>query len=344
MIKRTLEISQQPFHLAVKNDQLQLLDKEAVQSVRATVPCEDLGLLLVEHAGTTYSHPALLRLLHYGAAVVLCGPDHLPAGMLLPLGDHTEIVSRLRLQIAAAKPLRKQLWSQIVRAKIRAQAANLPAGSAVRSRLLEMARELRSGDPQNVESQAARSYWSVWLHSNGINPTDKMNQGGADVSPANSQGGADVSSAIGDTLNNLLAAAADFRRDPAGLPPNNLLNYGYAVMRAAVARAVVSAGLHPSLGLHHRNRSNAFCLADDLVEPLRPIVDARVRDLYLEGQADLIPPVKAALLELLTAPVRVGDDVGPLMVALHRYAASLVRCLEGAEKSLAIPVLELEKC
>lgn len=326
MIKRTVEISQQPCHLAVRNDQLLLLDKEDYQTTRATIPCEDLGLLLVEHAGTTYSHPALLRLLHYGAAVVLCGPDHLPAGMLLPLGEHTEIVSRLRLQIAAAKPLRKQLWSQIVRAKIRAQAANLAQGDAVRSRLLEMARELRSGDPQNVEAQAARSYWGVWLHSNGPSP------GGAGAPPA-----------IGDSVNSLIAAA-DFRRDPAGLPPNNLLNYGYAIMRAAVARAVVSAGLHPALGLHHRNRSNAFCLADDLVEPLRPIVDARVRELFLDGQTDLLPPVKAALLELLTAPVRVSDDVGPLMVALHRYAASLVRCLEGADKTLAIPVLELEKC
>jgi CRISP-associated protein Cas1 len=326
MIKRTVEISQQPCHLAIKNDQLLLLDKEDCQTARASIPCEDLGLVLVEHAGTTYSHPALLRLLHHGAAVVLCGPDHLPAGMLLPLGEHTEVVSRLRLQIAAGKPLRKQLWSQIVRAKIHAQADNLASGSAVRSRLLEMARELRSGDPQNVEAQAARSYWGVWLLSDG------NGNGGAGVPPA------ECSALIHPTN------IADFRRDPVGLPPNNLLNYGYAVVRAAVARALVSAGLHPALGLHHRNRSDAFCLADDLVEPLRPIVDARVRELFYDGQTELLPPAKAALLELLTAPVRIDDSVGPLMVALHRYAASLVRCLEGAEKNLAIPVLELEKC
>lgn len=301
MIKRTVEISQQPAHLTVRNEQLLLLrkDGDGQPAPQASIPCEDIGLVLVEHAGTTYSHAALERLLHHGAALVICGKDHLPAGILLPLGEHTQIVPRLHQQIAVSKPLRKQLWKQIVQAKIRAQAANLPSGSATRSKLLGLARQVRSGDPSNVEAQAAKVYW-----------------GGC---------------------RNLLDDPA-FRRDPAGAVPNSMLNYGYAVLRAAVARALVAAGLHPTLGIHHHHRANAFALADDLLEPLRPIVDDRVREMVRSDQTDLTPPIKAALLELLTLRVRTGTETGPLLVALHRYVASLVHCLEREAKRLEIPV------
>ena len=296
MIKRTIEISQQPVHLTVRNEQLLLLAKDEHRTPQASIPCEDIGVVLIEHAGTTYSHAALDRLLHHGAAVVICGHDHLPAGMLLPVGEHTQVVTRLRQQIALRKPLGKQLWKQLVQAKIRAQADNLTEQRAARSCLLALARSVRSGDPTNVEAQAARVYWQAWLNDPG------------------------------------------FRRSPAGPPPNNLLNYGYAVMRAAVARAVVAAGLIPALGIQHRHRANAFCLADDLVEPLRPLVDVRVRELHNDGYAELIPPAKTALLELLVTQVRTGGESGPLMVHLHRMVASLVRCYQGESRILDIPV------
>lgn len=301
MIKRTVEISQEPLHLTVKHDQLLLLAHDEQRTLRASIPCEDIGVVLVEHPGTTYSQPALDTLMRFGASLVICGRDHLPNGVLLPLSEHTEVVWRINDQISLRKPLRKQLWQQIVR-EIRAQAANLPQDAPARSQLLELARRVRSGDPSNVESQAARVYWRHWL---------------------------------GDP---------SFRRDPDGAPPNNMLNYGYAVMRAAVARALVSAGLLPVLGIQHANRSNAFCLADDLVEPLRPLVDARARRLYRESQTELTPPAKAALLELLTLRVRLKEQSGPLMVMLHRMVASFVRCLEGADSRLSIPVAEPVEC
>jgi len=304
MIKRTLEISREPAHLAVRLDQLLIrrrdTDAEADGQTTPSIPCEDIGVVIVDHPSTTYSHAALVRLMDYGGVVVLCGRDHLPVGMLLPMVRHTEVVWRIQAQINVARPLRKQLWKQIVVAKVRAQAVNIPPGSSARSRLLALAREVRSGDPTNVEAQAARIYWSAWL---------------------------------GD-----LAAAADFRRDPDKPGINAFLNYGYAVLRAAVARAIVAAGLHPTLGIRHANRSDAFCLADDLVEPIRPLVDARVRHLWREGRETLDQSAKAALLALLTAPVRVGDQSGPLMVGLHRTVASLVRCYEGATRRLLLPV------
>jgi len=319
VIKRTIEISQRPVHLTVKAQQLLIQDREGDRAILASAPCEDIGILLVEHCGTTYTHAALTALLSHDAAVVFCGRDHLPAGLLLPIGEHTQVVWRLHSQLAASKPLKKRLWRQIVQTKIRAQAANLLDGSLVRSRLLGMARRVRSGDPDNLEAQAARAYWAAWRDT---------------LCTADAHGlipcGADCGTGV--------SPVKSFHRDPDGPAPNNLLNYGYAVMRAAVARAIVSAGLLPTLGLKHVSRSNAFCLADDLVEPLRPMVDATVRELVRAGQTELDPATKRGLLELLTAEVTTGDQSGPLMVALHAMIASFVRCLEGDGKELDIPV------
>jgi len=131
----------------------------------------------------------------------------------------------------------------------------------------------------------------------------------------------------------------DFRRSPDGLPPNALLNYGYMVLRSCVARALCGAGLHPSLGLHHHNRSNAFCLADDLLEPLRPLVDVRVRALAQAGATEVSRDSKMQILSLLIETVRLGGEKGPLMVALERVTASLVRCYGGEQKKLDLPVL-----
>jgi CRISPR-associated protein Cas1 len=131
----------------------------------------------------------------------------------------------------------------------------------------------------------------------------------------------------------------DFRRLPDGPPPNALLNYGYMVLRSCVARAVCGAGLHPSLGLHHHNRSNAFCLADDLLEPLRPLVDVRVRTLAQGGDIEINRESKMFLLSVLSETVRTGAEKGPLMVALERVASSLVRCYAREQKKLDLPDL-----
>lgn len=307
MIKRTIEISRQSVHLAVEKNQLLLVLHEPDHGFLARIPCEDVGLVMVDHQETTYSHAALARLLDFGAAVVICGRNHLPSGLLLPLPAHTEIVWRINEQIAASRPLCKQLWQQLVVAKIRAQARNLISGP-VRERLLALAGEVRSGDPTNVEAQAAKLYWSAWLAG------DRQPPGEGQSPPP-----------------------TGFHRDPEGTDAlNAMLNYGYAVLRAAIARALVAAGLFPALGLHHANRSNAFCLADDLLEPLRPMVDRVVRRLHHRRQAELDPKAKQALLELLTASVRCGDQTGPLMVALHRMVASLVACYRGEEKRLLL--------
>lgn len=338
MIKRTIEISQQPVHITVRNDQLLLLRKTDTarrlpaepEGLLASIPCEDIGILLVEEQGTTYTHAALATLLKHDAAVVICGRNHLPGGLLLPFGEHTEVVWRIHDQLAVKKPLKKQLWRQIVQAKIRAQAANLAADSPIRSRLLGLARRVRSGDPANVEAQAARAYWSVLFGSivgTPLPPREGLGEGKGQEEGVNASGNSQSA-----------PRHSPFRRDSDAGGLNALLNYGYAVLRAAVARAIVAGGLLPALGIHHARRSDAFCLADDLVEPLRPLVDARVRALGEMGNTELVAETKKELLGVLTAEVRIGDQTGPLMVALHRMVASLVRCYEGDSNRLDIPV------
>lgn len=292
MIKRTLDISDGPTFLSVENDQL-VLSRNRQEIGR--VPCEDVGVLLVDHQATTYTHSVFTRLISFGAVIVLCGPNHLPAGMLLSMEDNELTARRIRAQASAALPLRKRLWKQIVTAKIRGQAHNLAPDDPVRSRLLGYARRVQSADTSNMEGIASRFYWPAMLGER-------------------------------------------FRRDPDGLPPNNLLNYGYAVMRAAVARAIVAAGLHPAFGLHHHNRNNTFALADDLVEVLRPAVDRAVKGIMVEGGGMIDRAAKQRLLPLLTDEVQMAEQKGPLMVQLHRVIASLVRCFAGEQKQLDLPL------
>lgn len=300
MIKRTLEISRDPAHLAVRHEQLQLRREG---NIVASIPCEDLGVIVVDHPQTTYTHAALATLMESDAVVIICGRDHLPCGVLTPVADHTQVVWRIHSQIGVSLPMKKRLWQQLVRAKILAQAANLEPNSVPFRRLKEFAAAVRSGDPDNREAHAHKSYWDAWLF----------------CAPAELQ-------------------PISFRRDPDLPGINALLNYGYAIVRAALARVIVAAGLHPALGLHHSNRSNAFCLADDLIEPLRPLVDARVRQLAFAGESELTQQVKGQLLDLLTEEMQTGDFKGPLAVALHRYLASLVKCYEGTARELEIPI------
>ncbi len=299
MIKRIVEISTSRTRLSIKYGQL--IIKEDSDQV-ASIPCEDIGVLLVDHQGTCYTHSVFTELLRCGAAVVLCGSNHHPDGMLLPIESNSVQTERFRQQIEAKEPVKKRLWKQIVQAKIKHQAKLAGKDNDVYKSLMALRHRVRSGDPSNIEAQASRKFWPVYLQ--------------------------DIDS-----------STQAFRRDINGAPPNNMLNYGYMVMRAAVARALCSAGLLPSLGIHHRNRYNAFCLADDLVEPFRGFVEAKVRDIYINiGPVDeLDQQTKAKLLEVLYEPVKIAGYEGPLMVGLHRTAASLQRCFAGEQKLLDLP-------
>lgn len=297
MIKRIVEVSGGPVHIAVEHGQLVIRSKHE-DGRNGRIPCEDLGVLIIDNVGTTYSHQALIAMLAAGSTTLLCGANHLPAGYIVPYPSHSEATARARLQVAASAPLKKRLWQQLVAAKIRAQAATIAPDRPERALLLTLAGKVRSGDQSNMEAQAARVYWKVWL---------------GDRSP--------------------------FRRDPDGDGINAMLNYGYALLRAAFARALAGAGLLPMFGLHHSNRGNPFCLADDLLEPCRPMVDRAVRTLVSAGKTEIDKDVKARLLTTLYDTVILDDDTMPLQIAIKRTVDSLVQCFAKKAAKLMVPVL-----
>lgn len=291
MIKKIVEIST-PARLSVRHRQL-LVAREGFPD--ALIPCEDVGLLLVEHPEVVYTHSMLTLLTEMGAAVVICGTNHLPSGLLLPMDGHHLQAERQWAQLAASEPLKKRLWQAVVCAKLRQQQALLRKLGHGENELEHLARRVRSGDPDNLEAQGARKYWP-WLFGE------------------------------------------DFRRDREGEPPNPILNYGYAVLRAAMARALVAAGLNLTLGIFHHNRRNAFSLADDMMEPYRPLVDHRVKQLRPEErQRSLDQPLKAALLSFLHETVRIQGAPAPVMFAMQHTAVSLASSFAERKAQLAFP-------
>lgn len=142
---------------------------------------------------------------------------------------------------------------------------------------------------------------------------------------------------------NLFPEIAGFRREREGIPPNNLLNYTYAILRAIIARSLVGSGLLPTLGIHHRNQYNHYCLADDIMEPYRPVADGLVCQIVRNGEdyTELTPSVKRQLLGIASADVVMEEERSPLMVAVQRTTASLARCFEGSEKKIAYPELPI---
>ena len=301
MIKRTICIST-PCLLRCQDDQM-LVKYDHVKGYESvpqkSVPIEDIGVLLLEHQQVTITHYLLDKLVQNNTAVITCDSKMHPSGMLLNLEGNTIQSERFRAQIEATEPLKKQLWQQTVQAKIRNQAAVLEKWNIKSTTLHTLRKNVKSGDTDNYEAQAAGYYWR-----------------------------------------NYLPDAWQFFRKREGPPPNNLLNYGYAILRATVARAIVGSGLLPTLGIFHRNRYNAYCLADDIMEPYRPFVDVIVRGIIDETSAvdNLTPELKAKLLWLPNVDVLLDDNKSPLMVATQRTAASLARCFTGEQRKILYPV------
>ncbi len=294
MIKRIVEISN-PARLTLKNQQM-VVEREGFETI--TVPIEDLGILILDHLQISHTQGLLTACSENNVAVLICDKKHLPSAIFLPLDGNSLHSKTIAQQIQITEPIRKRLWQAIIQAKIREQAKVLLNTIGDSHPLPALASRVKSGDPENIEAQAARIYWQKLF---------------------------------GD----------DFRRNPDAADINSLLNYGYAIMRAAVARAIVSTGLHPSLGLHHHNQYNSFCLADDLLEPLRPAVDTKVYGLCksIQGEPELTTDNKRALLEVLSRDCMINNQRLPIMTALHHYAASIRKAICGEDKKVEIPEL-----
>lgn len=299
MIKRTLYFGR-PVYLSLRDQQLIATLPQEQQETKRSIPIEDIGVLVLDHQQITITHALLNALEERHCAVITCSQRHMPSGLFLPLEGHSLQSERFRKQIDASLPLKKQLWQQTIKAKILNQARVLQqVHQQAALNMQAWAKQVRSGDPDNLEARAAAFYWA-----------------------------------------NLFPTLPHFTRERDESAPNALLNYGYALLRAIVARALVAAGLLPTLGIHHHNRYNAYCLADDMMEPYRPYVDQLVLEIYDPKQTEgLSKGQKHQLLQIPELDVCINGAMHPLSIATEITACSLLHCYEGTSRSLSYPIL-----
>ena len=308
MIKKTLCFSN-PIYLSLRNAQLVLhlpevesnktLPEAIKKEAERTIPIEDIGVVILDNRRITITSGVMEALLENNCAVITCNQKSMPVGLLLPLCGNTTQNERFRSQLEASLPLRKQLWQQTIKQKI-----------------LNQEHVLRINTAQ--ETNCMR----VW--SNDVRSGDPDNL---------------EARAAAYYWRNVFTTYPNFVRDREGTPPNNLLNYGYAILRAIIARALVGSGLLPTLGIHHHNRYNAYCLADDIMEPYRPYVDQLVLDIIqcnLEI-SDITRDLKMQLLGIPMLDVVINGKRSPLMIAAQQTTASLAKCFAGECKRISYP-------
>ncbi len=292
MLGRIVEISGEGRRLSLHRGFLEIHGPEGLLG---QVPLDDIEAVIAASPAISYTNQALAALAERGAPVVICGNNFTPRAYLLPVDGHHNQGHRFEAQAAASLPTKKRLWASIVKAKLLAQAASLERMGASPLSLHTLVPRIRSGDPANIEAQAAQKYLPALF-------------------------------------------GVGFKRDRDADGANALLNYGYTVLRAATARSIVAAGLHPSLGLHHKSDGCALRLADDLMEPFRPAVDLLVIGLINEGATSLDPPTKRRLAAVLHADYKTVEGITPMSTVMTRLAQSLAQVFMGERIALIFPL------
>lgn len=295
MLKRTLVFSN-AMDLSLKLNQIVIAYRE-LPSETVTVPIEDVCVVVLENQMTKITLPLLNALADANVSVVFCNNKGMPNSMLFNMESNNTQGETLRLQIAAGEVMKKQMWKQIVEAKIRNQSLLLDKVHGNGGVLKPYYSNVKSGDTDNREGIAARLYWQRLF---------------------------------GD----------DFIRDRTLPGINALLNYGYTILRAATARSLVGSGLLPAIGIFHHNRSNAFPLADDMMEPYRPYVDEIVYGLMLQDKLEVNKEIKAELINVLYADTCFSKVIRPLQVGLTMTSASLARYYAKESVSLCLPLFQ----
>ena len=308
MIKKTLYFGN-PVYLSLRNAQLVIklpdVEKATVlpetlkKQAEVTKPIEDIGIVVLDNKQITITSGVLEALLENNCSVITCDSRSMPVGLMLPLYGNTTQNERFRKQLDTSLPLKKQLWQQTIQAKINNQASVLK-------------------DCMDEEVKCMR----IWATNVRSGDPDNLE-----------------ARAAAYYWKSLFSDVDSFTREREGIPPNNLLNYGYAILRAVVARGLVISGLLPTLGIHHHNRYNAYCLADDIMEPYRPYVDELV--FYLvktyKNIQELNKQLKTELLGIPAIEVKIGGKRSPLMIAVSQTTASLYKCFSGESRRIIYP-------
>lgn len=322
MIKKTLYFGN-PTYLSTTNKQLVIklpeverndsLPESFKQESVRTIPIEDIGMIILDHQQITITHGLIEKLLENNAAIITCDSSRMPVGLLLPLTGNKTQSERFREQLDASIPLKKQLWQQTVKCKITNQAKVLQV--------------CRNDKAKNM---------LAWAEDVKSGDSDNLEARAAVY-----------------YWKTLFPNISDFYREREGVPPNNLLNYGYAILRAVIARSLVASGLLPTLGIFHHNRYNAYCLADDIMEPYRPYVDKLVVEIVDEALVvraslkvkpslddewlSLTKELKAKLLIIPSLDVEIEGKRSPLMIATQQTTASLYKCFSGELRKITYP-------
>lgn len=294
MLGRIVEVANDKRHLSMYRGFMLVHSTGEDRQEVGRVALDDMSALIANAHGLSYTNNLLVSLAERGVPMVLCAANHNVVGMLWPLDGHHQQAHRIEAQIACNQPTRKRLWAAIVKSKLLNQAEVLAATGATAAPLRMLARQVKSGDPDNAEAQGARKYWGLLM-------------------------------------------GPLFRRDQQADGLNAMLNYGYTVLRAATARAVVAAGLHPSLGLHHSHDNNAMRLVDDMMEPFRPVIDWTVWQLQNQGPCVVNADTKRTLVQSLYQDLKGDAGTTPVLVAVQKLATSLAQVMVGERDKLDLP-------
>ncbi|MFA6860237.1 MAG: type II CRISPR-associated endonuclease Cas1 [Clostridia bacterium] len=278
-------------YLSVKNNQLVLSNKNNEQSY----PIEDINSIMIESLNSTITSYTLNFLIQNKALFYVCDEKHLPSAVLLPFNNFYKPLSVYKIQSQAKEPINKNIWKNIIISKIENQAkVAIYAGSTLGEKILEISRNVKSGDSQNAEAHAASLYFRE---------------------------------VFGFT----------FTREQENFV-NGALNYCYSIVRGAIARSITVHGLLGFLGIHHKSELNQFNLADDLIEPFRPVVDNLVLFISkITNEESISPSTKMQLLNILNTNVLINDKLQPISYAIEIVVESFVSCLTNNNSCIILP-------
>jgi CRISPR-associated protein Cas1 len=304
-LRRSIVITK-PARLAIDRSRLSITQNGETN----LIPLEDLDIVVLDHDVIDVTAPTLGSLASQGVVLLVSDERHLPCGYLVPLQNHSLMAQTLRGQIEASSPVKKQIWKAIVRGKILSQERLLCQIYGQKTQLSTLVNQVKSGDSTNCEGRAASIYFSKLF---------------------------------GDEFSRMRGSELELEESQGYRLINSMLNYGYAVLRASVSRAIVAAGLNPTLGVFHHHRNNPLALADDLMEPLRPQVDRRVLALtqgaaaQTQALAQLTPEVKRGILSFLMEDVWFEGKRAPLDTSLALYATEVRQYLLGETRRIQVP-------
>ena len=296
MLGRIIEVAENQRHLSMLRGFMVVESTGDERKELARIPLDDIGAVIANSHGLSYTNNLLVALAERGAPFVLCGSNHNVVGMLFSVDGNHQQAKRFDAQISATKSIKNRLWADIVKSKLAWQAAVLERIGAPSAPLKSLCDKVKSGDPENIEAQGARRYWTLLFGST-------------------------------------------FRRDKEASGINAMLNYGYTVLRATTARAVVAAGLHPTLGLHHSNEGNPMRLIDDLMEPFRPVIDFKVWSLSKKGELVINAGIKREMVLTMFVDTQTKEGISPLSVCIQNTATSLAQIYLGESKKLNLPTI-----